>query len=71
MRDQIEKKPYTPPKVVRVKLRHEQAVLSACSTLATTNSDLGGDRCSYPSGGSNCRKASGAIGGVRDSRLTT
>ena len=68
MKDQIEKKPYTPPKVVRVKLRHEQAVLSTCSTLATSVSDRGGDRCVTPANG-NCSKAS--VGPVRDSRLTT
>jgi hypothetical protein len=30
------KKTYTPPQFVRVELNHEQAVLSVCSTMATT-----------------------------------
>ncbi len=62
MRDQMEKRPYTTPNVVRVKLTHEQAVLSQCSVSATTISDLLNTRC-HPSTDTNCRR-SGRGGGT-------
>lgn len=53
----MEKRPYAPPKIVRVKLEHQQAVLSACSTSATSLSTSAGLKCK-PSTGANCRKHS-------------
>ena len=53
MRDQMEKRPYTAPKVVRVKLTHEQAVLSACTVTATTMSNRLDVKCKV---GVNCRR---------------
>jgi hypothetical protein len=40
----MEKKAYTQPAIVRVKLNHEQAVLSTCSVGGTSlqNQNLGG-----------------------------
>lgn len=34
-----EKKPYTPPQILRVELNHEQAILSACSLMTTAVSN--------------------------------
>jgi hypothetical protein len=64
MSPQMTKRPYSPPRVVRVRLAHEQAVLSACSTTATTVSAVNGLRCSKPiaQGGNNCKKQSSGSG---------
>ena len=59
--------PYTTPRVVRVRLTHEQAVLSACSVTATTVSTNDGLRC-RPSSPS-CKKQ--ASGGGRDDTNTS
>ena len=56
-----QKKPYTSPRITRVVLRKEQAILSACSTSATTLTDNGGTNCIGGEG--NCSKySSGFIG---------
>lgn len=48
-----EKKPYIPPQLFRVELNHEQAILSACSLMAT-NPMSGGLDLFCRSGG--CKK---------------
>ena len=54
----MDKRPYPPPTIVRVKLEHQQAVLAQCSTLATTLSTSSTSfRCHDP-GSLNCRKHS-------------
>lgn len=56
-----DKKPYTPPQVFSVELNHEQAVLSACSTMSA-NAMVGG-------GGGGCRSGDckfGMAGGSTD-----
>lgn len=50
------KRPYSPPRIVRVRLTHEQAVLSACSVTAVTLSTNNGLRCRPPS--NDCKKQS-------------
>ena len=52
----MDKRPYTPPTIVRVKLEHQQAVLAQCSTSATTLSVSHPNLNCAPSGGQNCRK---------------
>jgi hypothetical protein len=49
------RRPYHSPQITRVVLRREQAILSQCSTMATSNRDLGGsvNTCAY--GPDNCR----------------
>lgn len=65
MKDEMTKKPYTMPKLIRVKLTHEQAVLSQCSVTAGSLSNLLGNNC-WPSG---CRRFD--RGGGRDDRVTS
>ena len=50
------RKPYVPPKISRVVLRREQAVLSVCSASASTNGNSSTTSCisSAPPG---CKKA--------------
>jgi hypothetical protein len=55
----IEKKPYTPPQIFRVDLNHEQAILSACSLMAS-NPMAGGMDVTCRVGA--CKKAGGAAG---------
>ncbi len=61
-----EKKPYSQPQLFRVDLNHEQAILSACSLMAT-NPMAGGLDLVCRSGG--CKKAGLVIGdnGMRPS----
>ena len=59
----IEKKPYNPPELFRVDLNHEQAILSACSLLAT-NPMAGGMGAAFCRPG-NCKNANAA--GMSDS----
>src|ERR1700694_1229070 len=40
-----DKKPYSPPQLFRVELNQEQAILSACSIMAMTPADNGGNGC--------------------------
>jgi len=66
--DQTEKRPYAQPKIIRVKLERQQAVLSLCSTTVTAASG-GGMRC-ITEVGFQCRK--GASGGkTRDDQDTS
>jgi hypothetical protein len=51
------KRIYAKPTILRVQLSHEQAVLSACSTLTGALSGGLGTLCEPPSG-FNCRKSS-------------
>ena len=44
----MEKKPYTKPTILRVKLNHKQAVLSTCSTQASSLSLLVSIDCMRP-----------------------
>ena len=57
----MDKRPYTPPTIVRVKLEHQQAVLAQCSTTATSLSTQAGLKCKLQSLGASvdCRKAAG------------
>lgn len=64
----MDKRPYTPPTLVRVKLEHQQAVLAACSTTTTLLSS-GGTNTNCRSSGSRCRKFSATSG--RDSTVTS
>ena len=48
-----EKKPYESPKVIRVELNQDQAILATCSTTVTTNS-TGGTRSCRPA--TNCKR---------------
>lgn len=54
----MDKRPYTPPTIVRVKLEHQQAVLVVCSTLATTLSTSSASLQCHDNLGLNCRKHS-------------
>ncbi len=54
-----EKKPYNPPQLFRVELNQEQAILSACSLMAT-NPMAGGMDITCRSGG--CKRAGSAAG---------
>ena len=54
-----EKKPYSQPQLFRVELNQEQAILSACSLLAT-NPMAGGSDVLCKSG--SCKKASAMAG---------
>jgi hypothetical protein len=48
---------YSPPELVRVELQHEQAILSACSTRATSNQAGNQRYCRQPIlGDQGCRK---------------
>lgn len=53
----MEKQPYTPPKIVRVKLEHQQAVLAACSVSASVLMANSSKRYCKPT----CRKGSGTL----------
>lgn len=56
MENERERQPYHPPKISRVVLRQEQAILSQCSTMATSARDLGNPNaitCAF--GGDDCR----------------
>jgi hypothetical protein len=55
------KKPYSAPQLVRVELNHEQAILSACSTMTTAVLNMGSSRCNA-SGFLNCKRLSVAWG---------
>ena len=65
----MDKRPYTPPTIIRVKLEHQQAVLAACSTTATTLSQSSASLRCQPVGGLNCRKHGTARN--RDSNATS
>ena len=67
----MDKRPYTPPTIVRVKLEHQQAVLTPCSTTATSLSQSSASLRCQPSAapGLNCRKHSTARN--RDSNSTS
>jgi hypothetical protein len=58
-----EKKSYSAPRLVRVELNHEQAILSVCSTAATTLQAGTTNRCRR--GG--CKKAGSTSGTSDDS----
>lgn len=68
----MDKRPYTRPTIVRVKLEHQQAVLSLCSTLVTSVSDRAGFKCKSIGKGASadCRRAGGNNTG-RDSTTTS
>lgn len=51
-----EKKPYTAPAIFRVELNQEQAIVTACSLLATNAMNGGGSFCRQ----GNCKNASTA-----------
>lgn len=53
--EQMQKRPYSKPKIVMVQLNHEQAVLSQCSASAMT---LDRSVLSWCNPGSDCRQAS-------------
>ena len=57
----MEKRPYEKPTIVRVALNHDQAVLTACSTLTASISNRTGPNCVPAS----CRRKSSSTG--RDS----
>jgi len=57
-----EKKPYNVPQLVRVELNHEQAILSVCSTMATTFAAGATNRCRV----NGCKKAGSTIGTADD-----
>ena len=57
-----EKKPYSAPQLVRVELNHEQAILSVCSTVATTMQAGTTNRCRR----FGCKKAGGTSGTADD-----
>ena len=66
----MDKRPYTPPTIIRVKLEHQQAVLAACttrSTLLSSGSGSGSTNCKSTSPA--CRKFSTTTG--RDSTVTS
>ena len=42
---QTSKLPYHPPRITRIVLRKDQAILSTCSTTKVGNSDSSGTRC--------------------------
>ena len=65
----MDKRPYTPPTIVRVKLEHQQAVLAQCSTLATTLSTSSASLRCHPPASLDCRKHSTARS--RDSSSTS
>ena len=52
----IVKKPYIKPELFRVALDPEQAILSACSLMATTAQNGGGNACR--ASGNFCKNAS-------------
>lgn len=57
-----EKKSYSAPQLVRVELNHEQAILSVCSTMASTLQAGATNRCRR--GG--CKKAGNTSGTADD-----
>ncbi len=65
------KRIYTPPKIIRVQLNPEQAVLGACSTAATALLNNILQFCENPNIGDriNCRKS--GDGGAQDSAGTS
>ncbi len=50
-----ERQPYHPPEITRVVLRQEQAILSQCSLMATSNRDLGSSVKSCAHSGDDCK----------------
>ncbi len=48
-----ERQPYHPPEITRVVLRQEQAILSQCSNMASSNRDLASGTCAF--GPDNCK----------------
>jgi len=65
----MDKRPYTPPTIVRVKLEHQQAVLATCSTAATTLSTSSGQLRCHPPTSLDCRKSGTTPG--RDQNATS
>jgi hypothetical protein len=57
-----EKKPYSHPQALRVKVSQEQAILSACSLSTNTASQNGAGGC-RPNSGGGCKKRNG-VGGT-------
>jgi hypothetical protein len=56
MSEKKTKLPYQPPQITKVVLRPDQAILSQCSTLATTMRDQGRPSAmTCARGGDNCR----------------
>ena len=51
-----DRQPYIPPTLTRVVLQPTQAVLSVCSTDATTNTSSGVPTFCSPPSGQNCKK---------------
>ena len=66
MSETIKKKPYVTPKVFRVELNPEQAILTACS-LATTNASNGGNGSCRPA---SCKRHTGVGGGDSGARAS-
>ncbi len=57
MDQHITKKSYTAPQLFRVVLDQEQAILAACSLMATTVQNVGGNNCRPQI---KCKKGNGA-----------
>ena len=52
----MSKRTYGKPMIFRVELRHEQAVLSPCSTNSTASDGNFGNQCMNHPGWYNCKK---------------
>ena len=66
----MDKRPYTPPTIIRVKLEHQQAVLATCSTTTTNlSSGSGHSSTNCKSTATACRKYSTTTG--RNSTVTS
>jgi len=65
---QTKKKPYETPQIFRVELDAEQAILTACSIMASSLAN-GGNRFCY-SGGNNCKNGTGIGQGDSGPRLS-
>jgi hypothetical protein len=60
MSGELTRRPYVTPEVIRIKLEHQQAVLSLCSINATTLITMDGTRCTDPANGDCRRQMAGA-----------
>ncbi len=49
MSDELTKRKYSSPRIVRIELSHEQAVLSVCSTTTTSLANMTRQFCLRPS----------------------
>ena len=62
---------YAKPTILKVQLNHEQAVLSACNTAATTMQGGGANFCGIPRSGIGCRKCPALCAPSRSSNSTS